>query len=76
MQPAAPETFKDQNAHWWEGGQKVQSTAEFATRKLQTQMDKLTRKQSGRRSRTRTDRKRGRYVRAVPAGNQTSDIAF
>ncbi|MFN8376755.1 MAG: hypothetical protein U0694_28270 [Anaerolineae bacterium] len=50
--------------------------AEFAPRKLQTQLDKLTRRSAGRRSRTVTDRKRGRYVRAVPAGDKTSDIAF
>jgi len=36
----------------------------------------MTRRQAGRRSTTRTDRKRGRYIRAVPAGNKTSDIAF
>jgi magnesium chelatase subunit D len=36
----------------------------------------MTRRQSGRRSTTRTDRKRGRYIRAVPAGNKVSDIAF
>jgi magnesium chelatase subunit ChlD-like protein len=36
----------------------------------------LTRKHSGRRSRTYTDRKRGRYVRARPAGDDLSDIAF
>jgi magnesium chelatase subunit D len=36
----------------------------------------MTRRQSGRRSTTRTDRKRGRYIRAVPAGNKTNDIAF
>lgn len=36
----------------------------------------MSRRQSGRRSTTITERKRGRYVRAVPAGNKTSDIAF
>lgn len=36
----------------------------------------MSRKQSGRRSTTRTERKRGRYIRAVPAGNKTNDIAF
>jgi Mg-chelatase subunit ChlD len=30
----------------------------------------------GRRSRTRTDRKHGRYVQARPAGDKTDDIAF
>ncbi|WP_228845348.1 vWA domain-containing protein [Phototrophicus methaneseepsis] len=54
----------------------MQAAAEFETRKLNTQLDKMTRRQSGRRSTTRTDRKRGRYIRAVPAGNNTSDIAF
>lgn len=36
----------------------------------------MSRRQSGRRSTTVTERKRGRYVRAVPAGNKTNDIAF
>jgi magnesium chelatase subunit ChlD-like protein len=36
----------------------------------------MTRRAAGRRSVTRTDRKRGRYIRSRPAGNQTSDIAF
>ncbi len=36
----------------------------------------MTRRQSGRRSTTKTDRKRGRYIRAVPAGNKLNDIAF
>jgi magnesium chelatase subunit D len=36
----------------------------------------MTRKQAGRRSTTVTDRKRGRYIRAVPAGNKLNDIAF
>jgi magnesium chelatase subunit D len=45
---------------------------------LQTQLDKLTRRQAGRRSRTRTDRKRGRYIQARPlrTGSKASDIAF
>ena len=37
----------------------------------------MTRRQSGRRSTTRTERKRGRYVRSKPVGdNKPSDIAF
>jgi len=44
-------------------------------RKLDTPLDKLTRKNAGRRSRTRTDRKRGRYIMARPA-NGSTDIAF
>jgi magnesium chelatase subunit D len=54
----------------------VKSDAEFQTRKLNTQLDQMTRRQSGRRSTTKTDRKRGRYIRAVPAGDKLNDIAF
>ncbi|NDJ75081.1 MAG: VWA domain-containing protein [Chloroflexi bacterium] len=36
----------------------------------------MTRKARGRRSRTRTDGKHGRYIQARPAGEKTSDIAF
>ncbi|MCA9883447.1 MAG: VWA domain-containing protein [Anaerolineae bacterium] len=36
----------------------------------------MSRKQSGRRTTTITERKRGRYIRAVPAGQKTNDIAF
>lgn len=68
--------FQNQDAYWWEGGKKVESGAEFAPRKLQTNLDKLTRRQSGRRSRTHTDRKRGRYISARPANGNYTDIAF
>ncbi len=68
--------FDNRDAYWWEGGKKVKSGAEFAPRKLQTNLDKLTRRQAGRRSRTKTDRKRGHYIQARPAGNKTDDIAF
>jgi magnesium chelatase subunit D len=55
----------------------VKSGDEFQVkRQLDTPLDRLTRRKSGRRSRTRTDRKRGRYIQARPAGNDISDIAF
>lgn len=77
MQAAPQNPFQgSQNTHWWEGGEKTETGAEFAPRKLQSQLDKMTRKQSGRRSRTRTDRKRGRYVQARPANGNNTDIAF
>ena len=76
MQPAPQDSFQNQDANWWEGGQDADTGVEFAPRKLNTQLDQLTRKQSGRRSYTKTDRKRGRYVQARPAGNRTDDIAF
>ncbi|MCA9961407.1 MAG: hypothetical protein KC443_20350, partial [Anaerolineales bacterium] len=46
-------------------------------RRLDTQLDKLTRKQAGRRSRTKTDRKRGRYIQArLPRTRRVTDLAF
>jgi magnesium chelatase subunit D len=45
-------------------------------RRLDTALDKLTRRQGGRRSRTRTDRKRGRYIQSRPADGKTTDIAL
>lgn len=48
----------------------------FKVKRLDTPLDKLTRAKGGRRSSTRTDRKRGRYIRARPAHNQLDDIAF
>jgi Mg-chelatase subunit ChlD len=68
--------FNNTDAYWWEGGKKVQSGEEFAPRKLSTPLDKLTRREAGRRSRSRTDRKRGRYIQARPANGNNTDIAF
>jgi magnesium chelatase subunit D len=68
--------FDNRSAYWWDGGKKVEAKDEFITRKLDTPLDKLTRRDRGRRSQTRTDRKRGRYVMARPAGDQLNDIAF
>lgn len=68
--------FDNKDAYWWEGGKQVESGSEFMPRKLQTPLDKLTRHTAGRRSRTKTDRKRGRYIQARPANGQTHDIAF
>ena len=74
--PTPQNVFDNRDAYWWEGGKKVESGTEFNPRKLQTSLDKLTRKHTGRRSRTHTDRKRGHYVQARPAGDKTDDIAF
>jgi magnesium chelatase subunit D len=69
--PATP-----QDSQWWEGGEKVKATPEFEARRLDTPLDRLTRKSAGRRSQTRTKRKRGRYVQAEPAHGDVSDVAF
>ncbi len=66
-----------QDAPWWEGGQKRQAAQEFMARRLDTQLDRLTRRHAGRRSRTKSDRKRGRYIRArLPKERHIRDLAF
>ena len=61
---------------WWEGGEEVAAGEDFSPRRLDTPLDRLTRSSGGRRSQTRTDRKRGRYVQARPAPGDPSDLAF
>ncbi|HEY59732.1 MAG TPA: VWA domain-containing protein [Anaerolineae bacterium] len=48
----------------------------FTPRRLDTPLDKIVRSYGGRRSRTQTDRKRGRYIRAHPANGDWRDLAF
>jgi len=45
-------------------------------RKLDTPLDKMVRNLGGRRSRTQTEKKRGRYIQARPANGKTHDLAF
>jgi len=61
---------------WWEGGEQVAADEEFAPRRLDTPLDRLTRSSGGRRSQTRTDRKRGRYIQSRPSPGDPSDLAF
>jgi magnesium chelatase subunit D len=70
------DVFANTSANWWEGGQKVKVGETFQPRKLNTPLDKLARKLSGRRSLTKTDRKHGRYIKSRPAGEKKDDIAF
>ncbi|MFU8772391.1 MAG: VWA domain-containing protein, partial [Anaerolineales bacterium] len=76
MEPTPQDIFSSGDARWWEGGEKVKGSPKFAPRKLDTPLDRLTRKQAGRRSQTRTDRKRGRYIQARSAQGKTTDLAF
>jgi magnesium chelatase subunit D len=63
-------------------GDKSQATTpvdigqEFAPRRLQTQLDRMTRPASGKRSYTKTERKRGRYIQSRPARGKPRDLAF
>jgi magnesium chelatase subunit D len=61
---------------WWEGGEEVATGEVFDPERLETRMDRLERDSGGRRSRTVTTRKRGRYVRARPSPRDPSDLAL
>lgn len=71
MQSTSP-----QDAYWWEGGDSVPIGDTFAVRKLDTPFDKTPRSQVGRRSTSKTERKRGRYIKARPSPNDPTDLAF
>ncbi len=49
---------------------------EFDVARLDTPLDRLTRNTAGRRSTTKTERKRGRYIQARPSPGDPSDLAF
>jgi magnesium chelatase subunit ChlD-like protein len=48
----------------------------FEPRRLDTPLDDMMRKHSGRRSQTQTERKRGRYIQSRPANGSAEDLAF
>ncbi len=48
----------------------------FRPRRLESPMDRLARRTAGKRSTTRTSRKRGRYIQARPADGDLNDIAL
>ena len=62
------------------GGQQVEMVAPigqvFRARRVESPMDRITRRTAGKRSSTRTSRKRGRYIQAQPADGDLSDIAL
>ncbi len=76
MSPAPQSVFDSGRATWWDGGEKVKIGQSFIPRKIDSPLDKLSRKKTGRRSRSHTERKRGRYIRARPAKGKVTDLAF
>jgi Mg-chelatase subunit ChlD len=75
-EPAPQNVFDTGSANWWEGGEKVKIGQSFIPRKIENPLDRISRKQSGRRSRTHTERKRGRYIQARPSPGKADDLAF
>lgn len=76
LSPAPQSVFDSGKATWWDGGEKVKIGQSFKPRKIDSPLDKLSRKKTGRRSRSHTERKRGRYIRARPAKGKVTDLAF
>ena len=70
--PSAPQTATETK-----GGQRIAMGDQFRVRKLNTPLDRITRNKAGRRSTTRTERKRGHYISARPVGEgRVTDLAF
>ena len=76
MSPSYQDVFQSVNAKWWEGGKVAPIGQVFRARRVDNPIDKITRHRSGRRSRTQTERKRGRYIQSRPANGKVNDIAF
>jgi len=57
-------------------GEKVKIGKTFIPRKIDNPLDRITRKLGGRRSRTITERKSGRYIQARPSPGDAHDLAF
>jgi Mg-chelatase subunit ChlD len=68
--------FNQGDSYWWDGGKKIQPGSTFEARRLDTPLDKMMRRNAGRRSRTYSDRKRGRYIMARPSVGKPDDLAF
>lgn len=75
-EPNPQSVFDTGKTNWWDGGEKVKIGSTFAPRKIENPLDRITRRHSGRRSRTHTERKRGRYIQARPSPGKVDDLAF
>ncbi len=70
------EAVEGGSAAWWEGGNPVKIGDTFDPDVIESPLDRMNRRTSGRRSQTRTETKRGRYIQSRPANGELTDIAF
>jgi magnesium chelatase subunit D len=70
------DVFESSSGAWWEGGSPVKIGDTIDPDKIEAPLDRQQRHSSGRRSQTKTETKRGRYIQARPAKGDLSDIAF
>ncbi len=77
-QDAAPDSNPQwpTDGKWWEGGKFINPGEIFQARRLETPQDRQVRSLGGKRSRTRTTRKRGRYSGFESSPRDASDLAF
>ncbi len=75
LQQQPPVSWNEEEK-WWEKGQPVAIGELFRPRRLETPMDRLQRRRGGKRSRSITQIKRGRYIRAVPSPRHPQDLAL
>jgi magnesium chelatase subunit D len=74
--PPQPEDSTESSGDKSEANTPVSIGHNFTPKRLQTPLDKMTRSSAGRRSYTKTDRKRGRYIQARPVHGKPKDVAF
>jgi len=68
--------FDGTPSSWWDGGNPVKIGDTIDPEKIDAPLDKKHRRSSGRRSQTKSETRRGRYIQARPAHGKLSDIAF
>ncbi len=73
--PQAGAADSPQSSDSGEGGASFEAESVFQTRRLETAADRAQRQAAGKRSRTRTTRKQGRYITSKRAARVT-DLAF
>ncbi|MCG3211704.1 MAG: hypothetical protein FOGNACKC_05350 [Anaerolineae bacterium] len=74
--PQQPEHSEQSSGDKSAANNPVNVGQDFMPRKLQTPIDQMTRPTAGKRSYTKTNRKRGRYIQARPARGRPKDVAF
>jgi len=74
--PPQPQDSSDASGDKNNAQSPVMVGQDFTPKRLQTPLDKMTRSSAGKRSYTKTERKRGRYIQARRARSKPRDVAF
>jgi len=74
--PPQPQNSEQASGDQSQANNPISIGDDFMPRRLQTPLDQMTRRTAGKRSYTKTERKRGRYIQARPARGKPRDVAF